>query len=1064
MKRLFRQRYSSLVLSFLGILTAYWLYAGIVVPVVLPRAELPLLDGGHGSEDLEWKKHLANLFPEGSWERSSKYSIWKDNFVLLFNDYKEVENRVELNPCTVLFLLGEQGEDDEKLFRESIILQSSDGAKLEFDGPFNPLAASQAKFNKGRLVGDVLIRSDMKEPGPGDDLTITTKEVVFTDSQIQADSELIDFQFGMSHGTGRNLYIFLTPSDPRNSRSQKTISGIELQPVGKISLNMPSDRETPTGEIQYDRFEITCKEITFAPDPDSNFLWRGVFNRDVDIARVIEGSYDHLECNQLLVLFAPKPLPGEKPIPNNDLASLQQLAPLRALAMGNAKIRSPNNNDLLAEGHRLEYDFEKGRLILDSDLTVDKTVRISLYGGKQWVVGKKISYTFGENGQFGALIAPNGGKLEGIMSPDKPQDQQRRFQLTWTDDLQMYPEADNPELVLCQLFGQMSMSVENLGTMHAKETKIWFRQNLGESAKPVESPPTSNRNPLIRQVSGTTPAPQPQVPKLPTLTSSSPPKTSNSSNAFAGGFQSLTPDHARIRKDVRFVTPNGVCDVREMNIWFQEDGKEAPGPQYAGSYPADVPLTNHPNAAIAPSRTASASPSKSFLGDNSEGSQFQLFGDTMELLVKMRSGSMEIAQLFLNGGGKQVRLVETSSKQPSDPIQMYGTEVRAWNPSSDHSVVQLIGTASIPAEIMGMESTVTALDIVLNQQTNQIRIKGGGRITSTQLALSNDLTSSLTGAPAAQRTSTAPPQKKELVVQWTGGMNFDGTRISFDKNVVAKYPLQELYCNVLNIDLDQPVSLIQQKSAQNSKVRRIECLGKVFFECEERDETDPTKRKSILKGENLDRIQLFPETGRFDGTAQGTGQGRLRATLLDEGDAPLVGAPRANAPHNGAPGTNLTRVDLYFYGRIVGDFKVFDATATDSVVCIYCPVLAWDTEIDMDDREALREKNGYRLDCDILEVAKRIDSQTQQEGLEMTASGATKIEGPQIFARAESVKFNQLKETVIIEGSGAIPAEVYYKRNLDADFEEPVFVQQFTYNLRTGNFDSKGARATQSRR
>ncbi|MCL2305666.1 MAG: hypothetical protein FWC43_10010 [Planctomycetaceae bacterium] len=1039
MKRLFQNPYATPVLSLLGVLAAYWLYAGIVVPVVLPRDDsfmARMRDTGAIPEDAEWKKYLADLFQEKDWERSCKFSIWKDNFVLLFDDYKEkevkngreVKSAIEMNPCTVLFLTGERGKDDEKLFREAIILQSTGGATLGFDGPFNPLAGNKVKFVNGQLAGKVVIRSDMKEPGPKDDLLITTQNVIFSDSQILANSD-VDFRFGMSHGTGNTLSIFLASSDPRNSRSEKTISRMELQRVNKIYLNAPSDRKTPTGEPQYDSFEVTCRNIEFAPDPNSNLYWMGTFNTDVDIVRRTEGSYDHLVCSQLQVQFAPKPKSGEKPIPNNELGSLQQLAPRKMLAVGNAKVRSPNNNDFLAEGNKLEYDFEKGRLVLDSDLTLNKTVKLSLYGGKQWVVSEKISYKFGENGQFGELFALNGGKVYGIMSPEKPPEQQRTFQLDWTDKLEAYPDTENPELVRCQLFGQMSMNVEKLGTMYAKETVIWFKQKLGETS----APPATARNPLIRQVSGA----QPQTTPLTISSSGSSQQAMNSPAALTGSFQSLTPSHARIRKDVRFVTENGVCDVREMNVWFYEDGQEpSVGPQQTAS-----PTSN---PAIALPQQGS---SRSFLGGNSNGSQFELLGDTMELLVKMRGNAMEIGQLILGGGGKRVSLEEKNPKQPSDPIKMYGTEIRAWSPSSDHSVVQLLGTPSIPATIAGMESTVTALDMTLNQQTNQIKIEGGGEITSTQLALSNDLTSSLAGSPAANASPVAPPQKKLLVVRWAGGMNFDGTRISFEKSVVAKYPGQELFCNVLNLDLDQPVSLIQPKT-QNAKVRRIECLGKVFFVCEEYDQTDPVKKKSVLKGENLDQIQLFPETGQFDGTAQGTGQGRLWATFLDKGG-------NADVP---GTNTNLTRVDLYFYGRVLGNFKLFDATATNSVICIYCPVPTWDAEVDVDNREQLKEKEGYRLDCDVLEVAKAIDPQTQQQGLEITASGRTIIEGKQIFSRAESVKFNQLKETVIVEGT---PAEVYIKRTADDEYEEPIFVQQLIYNLRTKNFETKGARGTQ---
>ena len=1083
--KIFQNPYAAPVLGFLGILASYFLYAGCVTSVVIPRgpnfSQLISDVDSIPAEEMEWKKYLVNLFPEGRWERGSKYSIWKDNFVLLFDEYKQNGNHVELSPCTVLFLNGEHGKDDEALFQQAIILQSTNSAVLEFDGPFSPLSGSKTKFIVGTLSGEVTVHSNMKDPGPDDDLLLTTREVLFNESRIIANSD-IDFRFGMSHGTGKSLYVFLTPSDPKNSKSAKTISNIELQQVKSINLNMPSKQKSATGEVQYDRFELRCADkIEFAPDPKSDFFWIGTFNKDVDVTRIVEGYYDHLECGQLSVLFAPQPKPGEQPIMNNKLDSLQQLAPKKMFAVGNVKVRSPNNNDFLAEGQKLDYDFEKELITLDSDLAMGKTVKMSLYGGKQWVDGKRISYTAGKNGQFGELFAPNGGKMSGIMSPEKPQENPRTFRVDWTDSLHAFPEPGIPELVHCQLHGQMSMSLENLGTMYAKETVIWFKQNGKNVQQEPETPPVSTRNPLIRTAQGTSqnlvpykiqqvadtgtaPTAAPVLssgllPQKPTLTASEQQQQSATGPAasLTPGFQSLTPHQARVRKDVRFVTPNGVCNVREMNVQFYEDGQEIPGPQYANSQVggpsiADVSLTTTP----APSGTSS--PSRSFLGGNSNNeSQFEILGDTMELLVKMRGKEMEIDCLFLNGAGKQVSLIETNPKQPSDPIRLFGTELRAWNPSSDRSVVQLLGTAMIPANVAGMESTMTGLDIILNQQTNRIEIKGGGQITSTQLALSSDFSSAITGSPATQTNPAPPasPQKKTLVVRWNGSMKFDGTRITFEKNVVAQYPLQELYCNIMHIDLDRPISLIQPKSTQDPQVQRIECLGKVFFVCEERDET---KTKSVLKGENLDRIQIYPATGRFDGTAEGTGQGRLRATLLDEGtNESLTGVPSSEQK----PKTGLMRIDLYFFGRILGNFKAFEATATESVVCIYCPVSKWDEEIDMDDRDVLKENEGYRLDCDILEVTKMVDPLSQKQGVEITASGSTKIEGKQIFARAESLKFNQLKETVILEGNGPIPAEVHIQRTPNGDFEEPIFVQQLIYNIRTKNSESKGARGTQ---
>lgn len=1082
-------------LSFLAVLLGYCVYSGIVVPIVLPGAGAHLQDTLSELSPVD-ENNLASLFPKGSWELNCKWRFRQNNLVLLWNELEYVGEEVKFTPCTVLFLNDaempegmDRKEHEQELYRQAVIMQTNDYALLNFDGEFSPTGiGGSAKFVKGELVGDVVVRSDMKEKSPEDDLYVKTNRIIFNEEKIQTDSE-ITFQYAKNQGSGRAMILSLGLSDLSDTKSDKTISRIELLKLHKLQLAFEDGKEQENGN-DCERFEITCDgPFFFAPDSRKNDQWFASFLEGVVVMRVNEsGSYDQLYCDRLNVYFGPNSKGKGTNLKNNELQSLRFLTPIQLLAQGKpARILSPMNDDFRAEGNRLEYDFLTRKIKLEND-SPNSRVKLSVQGGKQSVLAGSLSYVFGEDGMFGQLIAKDQVELSGLTHSDKPEKEQRRIQLNCSQQLQAFPDKEDPNQVKCDLIGKTKLAMSGIGTMNAEEISIWFNQKK-RSAPPVKS-----------QVSRNTSATQPLLQRRSldgsvsgyanrSLSTSS---SAGKSGGITGtGFADLSPDRARIRKDVRFETPDGFCTVREMNIYFYEEG-EQPRPGSTPYFAAAPMELASPNTKYAGAMVPGASPSSpgsisssapppkkhSFLGGDSsqDRSRFELKGDLMRMLVRMDGGQAEIEKLFLHGAEEPVVFREIASKSDSPPIHIKGTELRTWYPSSDRTVMQILGEGKEPAVFTGRNMELQGLDVVFNQQSNRFRVEGSGKFETTQIALSgNGFSSAITsGTPNSGNHNVNAPGKANangmLVVRWDGRLEFDGSRIRIESSedpVRAMYaatgtshPLQELQCNVLHIDLERPVSFVDSKSNPDAQVKRIECLGKVFFESLE---MEGMQQKSIMRAENLEQFRIYPETGKFDGSNMGNTQSRLSTTFLGSaGDFNLLDRGTASDAVAKENSHQLKRVDIHFFDRILGNYKTFQVTASGSVICTFCPVPTWGASVDMNDIRRLKENGGYRLSCETLEAAKSVDPlDVSKSGIEVTAVRATRFEGQDVYVIAHIAKFNQLKDTIMVEGNGSVKAEIHIKRTPDGEFEPPISAQQMEYNIKTRDIKFKGIQGTQ---
>ena len=233
-------RVARMVLSLVALLATYGAYRLLVVPWIEPSIRARSAEALAGDSAPASPRHdeLAHLFPEGAWELKNPKLLRTDQGMLLFEDYRPLdETRLELRPCTLVFYTDKgRGEMQGR----PVVLRAPQRAILEFAGGVNLLKARLGKLRGGRLEGEITIYTPPALSPPGQELRLVTRNVQIEPQRIWTPHEL-KFRFGPHFGEGRALTIQLGDPDKPVSiagREPKlnAIRSLELSHIDRISL------------------------------------------------------------------------------------------------------------------------------------------------------------------------------------------------------------------------------------------------------------------------------------------------------------------------------------------------------------------------------------------------------------------------------------------------------------------------------------------------------------------------------------------------------------------------------------------------------------------------------------------------------------------------------------------------------------------------------------------------------------------------------------------------------------------------------------------------------------
>jgi hypothetical protein len=992
-----RARIIRIAVSFGAVLSAYVVYALIAVRLIEPSVSAAP-KATHSPQDYKRARELANqaamqlssYFPEGSWERKNPKVLGNDRVKLLISDYTKLpDGGIKLTKCTMLFF---EEPNPNKPKAPPVILQSQEGAILKFDEEFDLARGKIGRLVGGQLDGRVTIRRQPSRPGANDDLLIVTRNVKLIEDRVVT-PELVDFRFGASYGSGRDMTILLERDDPKGKQGKTAAingvksltlarevivhmisapddnptvaAGVAAFPAGQPAAVPPREAAEPQPPVK-----VTCQG-PFIFDLDHSVA---TFNEKVDVFRLnASGPSDEMNCELLAIHFVrreePAGSPRAKTAPRQSTSGAAALEARWIEARGDPVIIRAPSQGAQVRGQRVEYDLKTGRIVVDGPGTL----------------------------QGAPARNPSG-----------------RYFAQWSRELRVEPLVGEQ---LVTLVGGAKVSLADMGprsadgapqpgTLWADEIRAW-----------LTSPPPSGAEP------GARPAAAPAA----------------GAGAARGGAVAHTtirkpgagpaPDEREVTRPKR-VLAQGAVRVESPQLigaTGQLDAIFVPTPPLAGDTtgPPEEAGTSKPAAAGSGQRTARSE------------QQFRVAGSKMEIHLAVRGTETAVAELFLDG---KALLVEAKTAKPEDkPLVVTGDRLELFRADLPDTKIVVIGK---PGKVEARGLTLAGPEIQLERATNLLWIDGPGRMTApAPIDQTLPAGASPTPKPLARqgaKQGARPADPGNLDVTWTGRMQFDGHTAHFERTVVARTATWLIHTETLDAALQRTIDFAHlpnpNSKAEQATLEQLVCTGgpRGRVEFENRG-TDEKGLSSIDRLEAPD-LALNRTTGGIDAHGPGWVSSVRRGDPAAASRTHASGGPQAKAKpaadkkplDQNRPDPNaLTFLAVHFARSISGNMYKRELTFTNQVKCIYGPVLAWDAKLDVENPDQAGP-DAFNLTTDALTVREAPGRLAGEQGwLELETEGNTQAEGMGITARSHRLTFAQQKSLMVLEGDGVGNASVF---------------------------------------
>ena len=669
--------------SFLIVLAAYWAYSLLAVPLIEPPAAGSRSDGPTEAERqmaaqrlVEQAGELDGLFPAGSWELDNPKILESDQIKLLLRDYANLsDGGVEIRPCTVIFTPKDSVDPAERK-RRSVILQAPEGARLEFDEPFDLRRGRIGRLTSGHLDGQITIRSAGRSPGAEDDLLVITRNVDLNAERIWT-PQAVEFRYGPNYGRGEQLHVKLLPAEPSDPSSRGlTIGGVEMFEIARLETlhlvpgtvkmsgdGAPGQAGEPAWASQ-SPIEVRCQG-PFRFDPVRQVA---TFENNVGVFLVNpNGPSDQLSCELLSIYFA-RPRPDAPPpagspdTRKSTLSNPLDLRPRRLEAQGRPVVALSRSRDAHARGERLEYDLQTQQISLQGSPGQEAFLR----QGPNEIHAQRLEYQFAGPGRMGKLRAQGPGQLKGQPAPNAAGPLLAR----WNDSLRLRPDQDQQVI---SLSGNAELNYAGIGQLTAPEIHFWFDELPAEVARRTGQP-------------------------------------------------AVRPARMLAVPEVRLASPQMSGTIQRLEAWFEQ----APPPSDPPPVPAAAPV-GPPVAGPSPAFPSAGQAVQAI----TQPRHFELTGHRVRARIALRAAASELVELMIDGN---VQLLETRTALPSErPLVLRGDQVHVLHAASPNAELVVIGQ---PAHFEARGLGLTGGNINLNSGTNRLWIDGGGRM---DLPLQRDL-------------------------------------------------------------------------------------------------------------------------------------------------------------------------------------------------------------------------------------------------------------------------------------------------------------------------------------
>lgn len=1041
-----------LLFSLAAVVAAWWLYALAVVPWVDPQIRRSTVAESSATEtsarheltQTSFRDQLVKIFPPGSWELGEPKVLETDQGVFLFLEYHELpDQKFEIKPCTLVVFSKPKSANGAATTAEKagrvVVMQAPEGAQLQFDATSDLARFRFGKLEGGRLPGEISIWS--REPAGGQPLNLKTSNIQIEEGRIWTPHP-VEFQFGASHGRGRDLEIRLqrtvaageegASGAAMGSAAMGNVQSVELvhldqlhleglvrpddSPTGKsaespTTVERPADGEAPRDDASPNGAPSASAAPRSTPGTSSgarasrrgavapsfadsplDIRCRGPVRLNVvDLVATLEEEVtvtrsgqdavaDRLSCDVLtVVLKAPTPATDDAPRPKQAKFEVERLIAAGRLVELNAPSQRAS-----ARGQRLEIDVPARRLRLDGEqgcLLAHESVEISAVN---------LEYELATNsGEIGRAWAQGPGRLKGQFGSTQSS---ATCEATWGKELQLRPHEG---LQVVSLTGGATVAYGDNGRFAAESLHLWLR--------PLADAPAGRPN--------------------------------------------LLPDRLLAQGDVSVTAPQLTARTQRVEAWFRDANDSELAAAGAARQPGRLASSGGGESPAAGGLPFGARPSS--------GNQFAVNGDLVRVaLLRLPGGSIGLETLEVTGG---VVIREGGATSGGEqPLEIRGDRLRLEHASAGGGMLRVIGQ---PATVAARGMSLLGAEVQLDQSTNRIRIPGAGEMTLPPFDLKTKPREGVVYEnPAALNTPASASVGRPTKITWKNGLEFDGQTAKFDREVQVRAAQRlatgewlELVLIGGELDVRLTGRVLFAEGPRDPAPPSVDSLrfdGGVYLDGRTRQGDLVTSHERM----QLRNLTLHQATGKL----VGEGPGWLSGARLDDGSlAAAPGAPGA-PPRDVPPGApRILFLHVAFMQGIEGHLADRQIEFIDRVRAIFSPVPNWETELDPQ-RPDEWPVDAVELRCDRLSVAQQGGASPDTSAAELNALGNAKVESRKFGAQAARISYSQAKDLLVLAGDGRSGAEFWKKPRTQA--KPDASANTIMYSLRDSRVSVTGVK------
>ena len=1028
-------------------LVVYQIYALTAVPLLEPT--VPIASQTTASDE-KWKRGinpvgryqavLQSYFPQGHWSLTGKPMVVDSGkMMLVLEDYRRFDDgRVSLSQCAVVFFptLRVAGAAPP---RDAVIIEAPGGATLQFDSALSPTNSDIGRPVRGVFPGELVIRSDMREPGPQDDLRIVTRDLRLEESMLFAEAGA-SFRLGPHSGSGRKLEIqLLRETDSKPGDSGMSIAGIaslELREGIEATIHLPKrtklQAQPPVNaDVRHipERTGWVTLTADHEPDAPANSFgdelhvtsagpFRFDFTRFVATLqkevratmRNANGPSDQVFCSELRLHLADAQ--GNRTVLNPadepDLAQQQgrllgQMQPYLLEALGDPiRIDSPERQAAV-RGRRLQLWIGERRIRIEG-------TPASLAQGLNETQAAWIEYRSPPEDSpaaIGDLSMAGPGWLRVATRKDSPD---KLIEARWsavdakgTEAVRLARDRNGQPMLL--IAGKPEVAASGLGRIQSKRLSIRFHEVAPDGAD----------GPAI-ELGG---------------------------NGEKGKL-ALMVNRIDATGDVRFRGRELEGKTEDLVAWFRDMPDE--------ERQQDSRSGRH------------ESPSEKKKSDK----LYRLTAGKVQIDVGLFGKRAEPTSLLCSNG---VQFEEISTAGTKEPLMVTGAELRVDGLHHQHVQLTVVGGAegsdqgtirpvsngggqmakgSRPgfAQITAQGLRLWARDLHVDQAANRIWTVGPG---DARMRLDSKL--------AANKGFS---EQGEATLHWKGGLEFDGSQITLRDDVFVEASSGWIHTKQLTAKLNQPIDLSGGSSfgkgpKEGIDIVELHCEGGVSID--QRMKDDSGQQQSHQRA-RLSTLRINRQTGALSGE----GPGWIRSVHYSNATESFGSLPGAKTTNTAAVApAKLRYLRVNFRRGISGNLNDHAIRFHERVRGVYGPVLAWDQELPIASSKGV-PPDAVTLECDELRLhedpAAKFSRTWQASGqkmgpIEMRALGAVRIEGAShdrsstFTAEASSASYTQLKEVFVLEGNAGRDATLWLSQNPNQPPARSV-ARKISYDRRSG--------------